>query len=73
MGYLGAWRGGNFGPSGTFLPSVGVTLGYAMITFTLGGLNIWMPTYLPGIQRVEPAACNLLLCGSVAWPEGWAP
>jgi MFS transporter, Spinster family, sphingosine-1-phosphate transporter len=42
-----------------------VTLGYAMITFTLGGLNIWMPTFLQEFKGLSLLHANMLLCGSV--------
>ena len=47
-----------------------VSLGYAMITFTLGGLNIWMPTYLQAHKGLSLLHANLLLCGSVALAGG---
>ena len=47
-----------------------VSLGYAMITFTLGGLNIWMPTYLQEFKGLSLLHANLLLCGSVALAGG---
>jgi len=47
-----------------------VTLGYAMITFTLGGLNVWMPTYLQEFKGLSLLQANLLLCGSVALAGG---
>ncbi len=47
-----------------------VTLGYAMITFTLGGMNIWMPTYLQEFKSLSLLHANLLLCGSVGLAGG---
>jgi MFS transporter, Spinster family, sphingosine-1-phosphate transporter len=47
-----------------------VTLGYAMITFTLGGLNIWMPIFLHESKGLSLLDANLLLCGAVALAGG---
>ncbi len=47
-----------------------VTLGYAMITFTLGGLNIYMPIFLHEFKGLSLLQANLLLCGSVALAGG---
>lgn len=47
-----------------------VSLGYAMITFTLGGLNIWMPTFLHEVKGLSLLHANLLLCGSIALAGG---
>ena len=50
-----------------------VTLGYAMVTFTLGGLAIWMPTYLQEFKGLSLLQANLLLFGSVALAGAWGP
>ncbi|MCL4502255.1 MAG: MFS transporter [Deltaproteobacteria bacterium] len=43
-----------------------VSLGYGMVTFALGGLAFWMPTYLQQFKGLSLAHANLLLFGSVA-------
>lgn len=43
-----------------------VTLGYGMLTFTLGGLAFWMPQYLEKIKGLSLAQANYLLFGSIA-------
>lgn len=43
-----------------------VSLGYGMVTFALGGLAFWMPTYLQHFKGLSLAHANLLLFGSVA-------
>ncbi len=43
-----------------------VSLGYGMVTFALGGLAFWMPTYLQQFKGLSLAQANLLLFGSVA-------
>lgn len=43
-----------------------VTLGYGMLTFTLGGLAFWMPQYLEKIKGLSLAHSNYLLFGSIA-------
>ena len=47
-----------------------VTLGYGMITFTLGGLAFWMPRYLEAAKGLEMAQANYLLFGSVTVAGG---
>jgi predicted MFS family arabinose efflux permease len=43
-----------------------VTLGYGMLTFTLGGLAFWMPQYLEKVKGLSLAHSNYLLFGSIA-------
>jgi MFS family permease len=43
-----------------------VTLGYGMLTFTLGGLAFWMPQYLEKVKGLTLAQSNYLLFGSIA-------
>ncbi len=43
-----------------------VSLGFGMVTFTLGGLAFWMPSYLEVSKGLSLAQANLLLFGSVA-------
>jgi MFS family permease len=43
-----------------------VTLGYGMLTFTLGGLAFWMPQYLEKVKCLTLAQANYLLFGSIA-------
>ena len=43
-----------------------VSLGYGMVTFALGGLAFWMPTYLQQFKGLSLSQANLLLFGSVA-------
>jgi len=47
-----------------------VTLGYGMITFTLGGLAFWMPRYLEAVKGLEMAQANYLLFGTVTVAGG---
>jgi MFS family permease len=47
-----------------------VTLGYGMITFTLGGLAFWMPRYLETAKGLEMAQANYLLFGTVTIAGG---
>jgi MFS family permease len=42
-----------------------VSLGYGMVTFTLGGLAFWMPRYLEAVKGLEMAQANYLLFGTV--------
>jgi predicted MFS family arabinose efflux permease len=42
------------------------TLGYGMLTFTLGGLAFWMPQYLEKVKGLSLAQANYLLFGSIA-------
>ncbi|MGQ9688831.1 MAG: spinster family MFS transporter [Desulfobaccales bacterium] len=43
-----------------------VTLGYGMLTFTLGGLAFWMPLYLEQVKGLSLAQANYLLFGAIA-------
>ncbi len=43
-----------------------MTLGYGMLTFTLGGLAFWMPQYLEKVKGLSLAQANYLLFGSIA-------
>jgi MFS transporter, Spinster family, sphingosine-1-phosphate transporter len=43
-----------------------VTLGYGMLTFTLGGLAFWMPQYLEKVKGLTMAQSNYLLFGAIA-------
>jgi len=43
-----------------------VTLGYGMLTFTLGGLAFWMPQYLEKSKGLSLAQANYLLFGAIA-------
>ena len=47
-----------------------VTLGYGMVTFTLGGLAFWMPRYLEVAKGLSLSQANLLLFGSVTLAGG---
>ena len=47
-----------------------VTLGYGMITFTLGGMAFWMPRYLEAAKGLEMAQANYLLFGTVTVAGG---
>lgn len=47
-----------------------VTLGYGMVTFTLGGLAFWMPRYLEGAKGLSLAQANYLLFGAVTLAGG---
>ena len=47
-----------------------VTLGYGMITFTLGGLAFWMPRYLEVAKGLSLAQANFLLFGAVTLAGG---
>jgi len=47
-----------------------VTLGYGMITFTLGGLAFWMPRYLETAKGLNMAQANYLLFGTVTIAGG---
>ena len=42
------------------------TLGLAMVTFALGGLQVWMPTFLSRVRRVPLDRANLIFGGIVA-------
>jgi MFS transporter, Spinster family, sphingosine-1-phosphate transporter len=50
---------------------VGTVLGYAAYTFGLGGLAVWMPTYLARVRGLELAEADLLV-GSVTVVSGLA-
>lgn len=53
------------------LPSLRrVTLGYGMVTFTLGGLAFWMPRYLEAAKGLEMAQANYLMFGTVTVAGG---
>jgi MFS transporter, Spinster family, sphingosine-1-phosphate transporter len=43
-----------------------VSLGFGMVTFTLGGLAFWMPRFLETAKGLSLAQANLLLFASVA-------
>jgi MFS family permease len=47
-------------------PYVGTVLGYAAYTFALGGLAVWMPTYLERVRGLELARADLLVGGVTA-------
>ncbi len=47
-----------------------VTLGYGMVTFTLGGLAFWMPRYLEAAKGLDMAQANYLLFGTVTVAGG---
>jgi MFS transporter, Spinster family, sphingosine-1-phosphate transporter len=47
-----------------------VTLGFGMVTFTLGGLAFWMPRYLEVAKGLTLAKANLLLFGCVTLGGG---
>jgi MFS transporter, Spinster family, sphingosine-1-phosphate transporter len=47
-----------------------LTLGYGMITFTLGGLAFWMPRYLEVAKGLTLAQANYLLFGAVTVAGG---
>ncbi|MBM4273069.1 MAG: MFS transporter [Deltaproteobacteria bacterium] len=47
-----------------------VTLGYGMVTFTLGGLAFWMPRYLEVDKGLSLAQANYLLFGAVTLAGG---
>ncbi len=52
------------------------TLGMAMMTFTVGGLQVWMPTFLPRMRGIPLESANrtfggmTLFCGLVATLAG---
>lgn len=43
------------------------TLGMAMVTFSLGGLQVWMPTFLARVRGVPLAHANLVFGGITAF------
>jgi predicted MFS family arabinose efflux permease len=47
-------------------PYVGTVLGYASYTFALGGLAVWMPTYLERVRGLDLARADLLVGGVTA-------
>ncbi len=47
-----------------------VTLGYGMVTFTLGGLAFWMPRYLEVAKGLSLPQANYLLFGAVTVAGG---
>ncbi len=45
-------------------PAWGInTVGLAMMTFTVGGLALWMPTYLERVHAMSTASANLIFGG----------
>src|SRR5262249_10223947 len=50
-------------------PYVGAVLGYAAYTFALGGLAVWMPTFLERVRGLELAQADFLV-GSVTAVAG---
>lgn len=49
------------------IPTLRLTsLGYGMLTFTLGGLAFWMPIYLENIKGLSLSQANYLLFGAIA-------
>jgi predicted MFS family arabinose efflux permease len=48
------------------LPYVGTVLGYTAYTFALGGLAVWMPTYLERVRGLDLARADLLVGGVTA-------
>src|SRR5580704_8520552 len=48
------------------LPYVGTVLGYAAYTFALGGLAVWMPTYLERVRGLDLARADILVGGVTA-------
>jgi predicted MFS family arabinose efflux permease len=48
------------------LPYVGTVLGYAAYTFALGGLAVWMPTYLVRLRSLDLARADVLVGGVTA-------
>jgi MFS family permease len=47
-------------------PYVGTVAGYAAYTFALGGLAVWMPTYLERVRGVDLARADLFVGGVTA-------
>lgn len=43
------------------------TLGMAMVTFALGGLQVWMPTFLARVREVPLSEANLVFGGITAF------
>ena len=54
---------GTLGMLGRNREYVGTVLGLAAYTFALGGLSIWMPTYLERVRGLELARANFLVGG----------
>jgi predicted MFS family arabinose efflux permease len=48
------------------LPYVGTVLGYTAYTFALGGLAVWMPTYLERVRGLDLARADILVGGVTA-------
>ena len=48
---------------------VGTVLGYAAYTFALGGLAVWMPTFLERVRGVDLVPADFLV-GSVTAVSG---
>lgn len=51
---MGLWRNGAFWTA---------TLGMAMITFAMGGLSVWMPTFLSRVRGISLDRANLIFGG----------
>jgi MFS family permease len=58
--------GATLGRLGRNLPYVGTVLGYAAYTFALGGLAVWMPTYLERVRGLDLARADILVGGVTA-------
>ncbi len=53
------------------IPTLGrLTVGYGMVTFTLGGLAFWMPRYLEATKGLSMTQANYLLFGAVTLAGG---
>jgi MFS family permease len=39
------------------------TVGTTLMTFAMGGIAFWMPTYLQRVQKMEPGAANMIFGG----------
>jgi MFS transporter, Spinster family, sphingosine-1-phosphate transporter len=48
------------------LPYVGTVLGYAAYTFAVGGLAVWMPTFLERVRSLDLAQADILVGGVTA-------
>jgi MFS family permease len=55
--------GATLGALSRNLPYVGTVLGYAAYTFALGGLAVWMPTYLERVRGLDLARADFLVGG----------
>jgi len=57
-----------------------VTLGAAMMTFAIGGLQVWMPTFLVRMRHLPLERANTVFGGmtvvsgtvALCWEAGWA-